>query len=39
MLIGSVAGNLVRHSTVPVMVVSKKYEPQDWFKINYREFR
>jgi len=29
MLIGSVAGNLVRYSTVPIMVVSKKYEPQD----------
>ena len=29
MLMGSVAGNLVRHSKVPVMVVSKKYEPQD----------
>jgi len=25
MLMGSVAGNLVRHSRVPVMVVSKKY--------------
>ena len=29
MLMGSVAGNLVRHSRVPIMVVSKKYEPQD----------
>ena len=29
MLMGSVAGNMVRHSKVPVMVVSKKYESQD----------
>ena len=28
-LLGSVAGNLVRHSKVPVMVVREKYEPQD----------
>jgi len=29
MLLGSVAENLVRHSKVPIMVVRKKYEPQD----------
>ena len=29
MLIGSVAENLIRHSKVPVMVVSTKYETQD----------
>ena len=28
-LLGSVAGNLVRHSKVPVMVVREKCEPQD----------
>jgi nucleotide-binding universal stress UspA family protein len=27
MLMGSVAGNVVRHSRVPVMIVRKKYEP------------
>ena len=29
LLIGSVAGNLVRHSSVPVMVVREEGEPQD----------
>jgi nucleotide-binding universal stress UspA family protein len=29
MLLGSVAGNLIRHSKVPVMVVREEGEPQD----------
>lgn len=29
LLLGSVAGNLVRHSRVPVMIVREKCGPQD----------
>jgi hypothetical protein len=34
--LGSVAGNLVRHSKVPVMVVSEKCKSWSWAQVNYK---